>query len=266
MIGATLAEANLLGASLAGADLQGAWLEKAHLDGASMASADLQRATLDKAVLVGASLNDTNFQGASMVETELEGASLLRSKLWKADLRRVSVGSFLQKPDLSGTGDDLCSTDACDVIRKAIERDVPDSPTRARMLARLWLEIDKNKKETWEQSLPDALAAMPAIADEEATRADIWGKIACAGKGAPYVLEMVVTTYDDVDGWTRPLKMAGTTDMVKRIIAQAPSVCTANLALGNKLKMDLMDLKRIDKPEPVPASNVSVNVQLRQPG
>jgi hypothetical protein len=93
---ASLAGANLVGASLddaslAGANLDGASLAYASLHDASLAGANLDGASLDDASLVGASLVGANLDGASLAGANLVGASLAGARLAGANLHGASL-------------------------------------------------------------------------------------------------------------------------------------------------------------------------------
>ncbi|MDN4474673.1 pentapeptide repeat-containing protein [Demequina sp. SYSU T00192] len=81
-----LAEAQLSGLDLAGADLSDAVLAGAELKGTDLAGADLSEADLSGADLSGADLS-----GASLAEADLSGADLSGTVLTGADLTAVEA-------------------------------------------------------------------------------------------------------------------------------------------------------------------------------
>ena len=256
--GATMDSAELQGARLPGANLFGAWLHKARLDGASFAGADLRRATLDESWLVGASLKDANLQGASLAATHLEAASLEGAHIWHADFRQADAGLGLKlnanashdpapclgPPDHACTRADTPAT-VIDLIRRNVpntaptDGDTPSDDSRAPLLARLELPLSPDQPQPWDKESQDRLASFQSLNDKDLPA--LWEKIACLSKGAPFVIEMLIDTYAEDTGWTRPTTQDATKELVKFILDK--DNCTASLAItSDAMRMDLLDL------------------------
>lgn len=253
MAGATMEDTQLEGASIAGADLQAAWLVNAVLDGASLAGADLRRATLDDASLIGVSLKGAHLQAASLAGAKLEAARLAGAEIWKTDFSRVDGGSGVDVDEVQRSQMPLCAglwNDNCGILPTVedIIEHVPDTAHRAGMLKRLTKPFLAEQKEYWEDTSNrdfNHLKKMDAVA-----RANSWRQVACAGKGAPYVIAMLVDTYKDASGWTRP---TAELDRNKLIDALLKPTCPALAAVSADLRMLLLDLggPALDPPGPV---------------
>ena len=86
-----LANANLTGADLRGADLSDANLTGADLAGADLTDANLARADLTGAYLYGANLYGADLYGANLSDADLRGAYLTDAYLIGADLRGADL-------------------------------------------------------------------------------------------------------------------------------------------------------------------------------
>jgi hypothetical protein len=162
--GATLANARLMGADLAGADLmnanlQGAKLMGAHLSGADLTHAnlrdanlsdaqlwvaDLTNANLRHAILANADLMSGTLKGAKLVGTDLTGANLVEADLSGAQAASVKYDRKRMRNRYRGAlvatmdGDPIFKRDAQDqVYLDAMEECTRRSPWK-RVLFRLW--------------------------------------------------------------------------------------------------------------------------------
>jgi uncharacterized protein YjbI with pentapeptide repeats len=112
-----LAEADLTGINLRGADLHearlsGATLDRANLVGANLQHADLRAASLIEADLTGAHLHHASLVRANLTRARLPWARLLRAHLHGAHLH----GAHLREANLQGAylvGTDLRGADLC---------------------------------------------------------------------------------------------------------------------------------------------------------
>jgi uncharacterized protein YjbI with pentapeptide repeats len=103
LTGADLANANLTGADLANANLNGAYLANADLNGAYLTGADLTNANLNGADLANADLANANLNGAYLTGADLTNANLNGADLANADLRSADLSGA----DLDPIRDDL---------------------------------------------------------------------------------------------------------------------------------------------------------------
>jgi hypothetical protein len=108
LFGSYLAGADLSGANLANAHLQMAVLTEANLSGASLANAHFTNAILARANLTEADLSDANFTVASLSEANLTNANLSDAQLGFTDLSganlsgAILVGANLANANLAG--------------------------------------------------------------------------------------------------------------------------------------------------------------------
>ncbi len=258
LAGATMDGVQLQGARLAGANLRAAWMHEGRLDGASLAGADLRRATLDKSWLMGTDLQDARLQGASLADTHLEAASLDGAYVWRTDFRRVDAGAGLRhlgtsddvEPPCLGDPHDACRLDDTPAtLRALILRDIPDSSadTRALMLSRLDMPLSPTQPDPWDRESRDRLASFNPLSDRSLLL--LWEKIACISKGAPFIIEMLIDTYEDDKGWTRPATQDDTKKLAEYLLD--PKQCTASIAItSDAMRMDLLDLWLLRSPNP----------------
>ena len=112
-----LAQANLVGVDLRGANLHGARLSEAVLDGADLVGANLQQADLRAASLVEADLTGARLQHASLVRAQLARAHLLWARLPRAHLHGAHLHeAHLQEANLQRAylvGTDLSGANLC---------------------------------------------------------------------------------------------------------------------------------------------------------
>jgi len=85
-----LANANLKGASLRGANFSGAILTKTNLQGADLTGANFQGATLIKANLAGAQLDNADLSHANLFSARVNISAILARDLTEADLTGVT--------------------------------------------------------------------------------------------------------------------------------------------------------------------------------
>jgi uncharacterized protein YjbI with pentapeptide repeats len=254
LAGATMDGVQLQGGRLAGANLRAAWMHEARLDGASLAGADLRRATLDKSRLLGANLKEARLQGASLVDTGLEAASLDGAYISHTDFRQADAGrglrhlntSDLDEPPCAGAPIDACATaDNAHTLTDLILRDIPESDSRYLMIERL--KPLSSGQATWEKESQYQLENFKPLKNEDLVQ--IWENIACISKGAPFIIEMLIDTYDDEKGWTRPTTREATDKLTKYLLDQTQ--CTASLAIiSESMRMDLRDLQLLRPPAP----------------
>jgi uncharacterized protein YjbI with pentapeptide repeats len=102
--GTYLANANLKGASLRGANFSGAILTKTNLQGADLTEANFQGATLIKANLAGTQLDNANFSHANLFSARVNISAILARDLTEADLTSVT---FVYEDE---NGDDIWSS------------------------------------------------------------------------------------------------------------------------------------------------------------
>ncbi len=101
--GANMEEADLAGANLRGAILAGADLTHADLTGADLTGADLSGTYLAGAILAGAYLADADLTGADLSGTYLADAFLAGADLTGADLKGADLaGAYLAGANLKG--------------------------------------------------------------------------------------------------------------------------------------------------------------------
>jgi hypothetical protein len=102
--GATLSEANLVGADLSGTILYGADLRRARLWGANLVAATLEDADLSRAQLDGANLQEAKLVDANLSLSKLSWTNMIEADLKNADLWRTRlVEAQLTSADLRGT-------------------------------------------------------------------------------------------------------------------------------------------------------------------
>ena len=103
LIGASIAFADLRGAFLSGAFLSGANLIRANLHGADLPRANLSGAFLSGANLIRANLHGANLHGADLHGADLHGADLHGADLHGADLHGADLhGANLHGANLHG--------------------------------------------------------------------------------------------------------------------------------------------------------------------
>jgi uncharacterized protein YjbI with pentapeptide repeats len=103
LINTLFSSANLGGADLTGADLRHASFSGAYLAQAKLPAANLSGATLVEANLRGANLVSTNFTGANLEAADLSGTQLIRANLSEANLGAVKLSfADLSEADLTG--------------------------------------------------------------------------------------------------------------------------------------------------------------------
>ena len=265
LAGATMDSVQLQGARLAGANLRAAWMHQVRLDGASLRGADLRRATLDKSMLEGASLKEARLQGASLIETKLEAALFDDAYVWRANFSQADAGRGLSRlnvvlspePPCLGPPADACTTaDTPDTLRSLILNDIPnigppgsdrtENDSRKAMLDRL-KPLSPDQPESWNKESQDRLTSFNPLADKDLPL--LWQDIACISRGAPYIIAMLIDTYDEEKAWTRPKTKEDSQDMVNFLLAQ--DKCTASVAIpSDSMRMELRDLPLLRPPAP----------------
>jgi uncharacterized protein YjbI with pentapeptide repeats len=103
LTGADFGSAILVRAKLSGAILINTQFQSANLGGADLAGADLRRARLSGAHLAQSNLREANLSGASLREANLRGANLFQANLSGGDLEAADLsGTQLINAKLSG--------------------------------------------------------------------------------------------------------------------------------------------------------------------
>jgi len=101
----SLVDAQLPGATMAGADLSGAALGGANLEGADLSRANLSGAQLQGVNLAGANLNEANLSGTDLDAANLTGADLRGASLDGALLSGVLGITQAQVDTASGNAE-----------------------------------------------------------------------------------------------------------------------------------------------------------------
>ncbi|MBD2042114.1 pentapeptide repeat-containing protein [Microcoleus sp. FACHB-672] len=118
IVGKFFRGANLIHASLGGADFRGADLIDANFGGAYLSDANFSGANLSHANLSGADLIRANLKGANLIGADLISADLIRANLKGADMSRTNLkNADLSRADLSGAQLSSANLDFADLSR-----------------------------------------------------------------------------------------------------------------------------------------------------